>query len=925
MSLPDLSSVGPRLQAWLPWLVVLSVWCVFFLPVLARDRSFVFRDSGSFYRPLYEWTSRQWMEGRIPIWNDRLGIGTPVVGDATSALFYPGQIVFATPASAAFRLTLYVSLHAMLAGAGVYWLARSWQRSRWAAAFSAIAFTFGGSILFQQCNVVFLVGAAWLPWSIWCLSRSWRADHWGGMAIWMAAWSATLSMMVLGGDPQLAYHCVLLAGVGLLLRMWRGDTGEADSDVRRRLPLGVQLLRRPVAAVGGGVLLAVLLAAVQIGPSASWSRGSTRASRNGARSVYELAGDQFRATPLLRSNGAADLFTAPAEGHERQAYWFSVGPWRWMEYVLPNISGRMFEENRRWLKAVPAEGRAWSPSLYMGLPIVFFAVAGCSWRRRHQRWLILIGAISLLASMGWYGGGWFAGELIYMFTGKPGAPAGIGPQVGGVYWLFTTLLPGYAMFRYPAKWLTITSFAIALLGAFGWDRLMNSNDRWTGHFRATMIGLGGVSLVCGSLTAAFSGKLASWLEERVQVESFFGPFSGIGACQDIQFALMHCAGVALASAWLLRGPKPSLNRQLAMLLLAAVEITIANHWLAPSSPNSSWTSPTTLRSELSALRQRSGETEGEDSGPLLRVYRGSATGWLPTNWTKQTRDRRLDDALIWNVATGYPHLHLLPQQRLAIVNARSSIQSTRWDAWMTVGRTFGVKRQEGVSDSHSAALRPLGVRAVWLPQDVDWAQHSPGTQTGAHSANNLQTWREAEVWPRAWLVDELVQLDRIDDADRQAIFQRMQEIIRPDGRWRDLRQEAVIEEDLPTAVHLPADGDDRPNRNRVSLQEDESSRLLFDVKTVESQCLVLSNHFAPGWRCSVTTGGRRWEAEVIRVNGVMQGVALPAGRHRVEFIYRPTSLLWGAVISVVTWLSLAILSFFSTLRQSPAEDIETVA
>ncbi len=220
------------------------------------------------------------MEGRIPIWNDRLGIGTPVVGDATSALFYPGQIVFATPASAAFRLTLYVSLHAMLAGAGVYWLARSWQRSRWAAAFSAIAFTFGGSILFQQCNVVFLVGAAWLPWSIWCLSRSWRADHWGGMAIWMAAWSATLSMMVLGGDPQLAYHCVLLAGVGLLLRMWRGDTGEADSDVRRRLPLGVQLLRRPVAAVGGGVLLAVLLAAVQIGPSASWSRGSTRASRS---------------------------------------------------------------------------------------------------------------------------------------------------------------------------------------------------------------------------------------------------------------------------------------------------------------------------------------------------------------------------------------------------------------------------------------------------------------------------------------------------------------------------------------------------------------------------------------------------------------------------------------------------------------------
>src|SRR5204862_7774596 len=67
------------------------------------------------------------------------------------------------------------------------------------------------------------------------------------------------------------------------------------------------------------------------------------------------------------------LLGRPSRGsHHDQAFDFSIGPWRLAEYFWPNIGGRMFPTNRRWLSLVPGEGRTWTPTLYLGLlPAVF--------------------------------------------------------------------------------------------------------------------------------------------------------------------------------------------------------------------------------------------------------------------------------------------------------------------------------------------------------------------------------------------------------------------------------------------------------------------------------------------------------------------------------------------------------------------------
>jgi hypothetical protein len=72
--------------------------------------------------------------------------------------------------------------------------------------------------------------------------------------------------------------------------------------------------------------------------------------------------------------------------------------------------------------------------------------------------------------------------------------------------------------------------------------------------------------------------------------------------------------------------------------------------------------------------------------------------------------------------------------------------------------------------------------------------------------------------------------------------------------------------------------------------------------TADSQALfVLSENFYPGWRAFVD--GR--EAQVLRADAVMMAVVVPAGEHRVEFVFDPFSVKLGAAISALSLLVLA--------------------
>jgi uncharacterized membrane protein YfhO len=65
---------------------------------------------------------------------------------------------------------------------------------------------------------------------------------------------------------------------------------------------------------------------------------------------------------------------------------------------------------------------------------------------------------------------------------------------------------------------------------------------------------------------------------------------------------------------------------------------------------------------------------------------------------------------------------------------------------------------------------------------------------------------------------------------------------------------------------------------------------------------VLVEAHSPGWRVSVDES----EAPLLRANVAFRAVEVSAGRHRIEFLYRPRAALAGAGISACA-LALALV------------------
>jgi hypothetical protein len=69
------------------------------------------------------------------------------------------------------------------------------------------------------------------------------------------------------------------------------------------------------------------------------------------------------------------------------------------------------------------------------------------------------------------------------------------------------------------------------------------------------------------------------------------------------------------------------------------------------------------------------------------------------------------------------------------------------------------------------------------------------------------------------------------------------------------------------------------------------------LETKSSGWLVLSDVWYPGWQ--VFLDGK--VVPIARANYLFRAVAVPAGDHRVSFVYRPGSFYLGALISLAAW------------------------
>ena len=82
------------------------------------------------------------------------------------------------------------------------------------------------------------------------------------------------------------------------------------------------------------------------------------------------------------------------------------------------------------------------------------------------------------------------------------------------------------------------------------------------------------------------------------------------------------------------------------------------------------------------------------------------------------------------------------------------------------------------------------------------------------------------------------------------------------------------------------------------LSEARPDRVQIEADLARPGYVVLVDTYDAGWRATVD--GQ--VVTVLRANVAFRAVQVPAGRHRVEFVYRPTSLLLGLWVSAAALL-----------------------
>ncbi|HET6897681.1 MAG TPA: hypothetical protein VFK70_05010, partial [Vicinamibacteria bacterium] len=184
----------------------------------------------------------------------------------------------------------------------------------------------------------------------------------------------------------------------------------------------------------------------------------------------------------------------------------------------------------------------------------------------------------------------------------------------------------------------------------------------------------------------------------------------------------------------------------------------------------------------------------------------------------------------------------------------------------------------------------LGARFVLVPNHLEVDLRLP-RYTPVYGNDLVRVYRNEDALPRMRLVAAARHVTA--EEARQALASGTIAGAPVDGR-----RVALVE--VPTDLDRAAPPAAAESRLRTLSSEGGIVEVASDSAT--AGLLVHGTNFAPGWEVSLDGSPR----PLLRVDGLVQGVVVPAGAHVVRFRYRPASFAVGAALSL-TGLALALL------------------
>lgn len=378
-------------------LLALALTVVFWFP-LWTGGGLVGGDLYSYFFPQKTFLADSLSAGEFPLWNNRTGLGYPLVAESQTGLLYPpNQILYRLfDANTAYHANQL--LHYVLAFVFAWAYARKLGLSAIAASFAALVYTYGWFPP-RICLEWAIIGGTWLPASLWAVESFLQTRHLKSLFLL----SASLAMALLAGHYNLAFITDLVLVAYIPLRLW--FTAE-------QLPVETITLRRRCAT---GLFVTMALS-------------------------FTLAACQLVPTWELRQRSQRSETAKTGYGHLPPWYWSqAIMPLRW--YRADVDLDRLLNEN---LPAGTEMTNKVEAHLYFGLAPLAVILAGLILRGRDvfdRRLIIwcLLGAAALVYTPGW---------LLPITRHLPGFSFFMGPgRYGIVVTMAAALLAGASLNR----------------------------------------------------------------------------------------------------------------------------------------------------------------------------------------------------------------------------------------------------------------------------------------------------------------------------------------------------------------------------------------------------------------------------------------------------------------------------------------------
>lgn len=256
-------------------------------------------------------------------------------------------------------------------------------------------------------------------------------------------------------------------------------------------------------------------------------------------------------------------------------------------------------------------------------------------------------------------------------------------------------------------------------------------------------------------------------------------------------------------------------------------------------------------------------------GPADRIFHYSPTGsglepWYPKFGVR--RDLEALERTLWSDLTA----------NVSLVYGVGFVNGA--DSMVTLGmRDFYKALDQAPTERAIELLRAFGVRWLIGSGPVESPALEPARRGGAGT-----TWiyRVRDPGPRAYLARRV--RPAADVAAALALIS--------DGSFA-VGGDAIV---LDGPAEVLAGG-------RANLVEDGPERVALAVESDGAGFLVVSDTLLPGWRAAVDGAS----VPIVRTNGLVRGVAVPPGRHRVTFEYAPASFRIGLAVALAAALAAA--------------------